>query len=60
MLQWTKIGGRGQQEMDLRREELELSKARFELKRKEREALIEEKNERRMMYEMMKTLLNRK
>ena len=49
-----------QQELDLKREEMELSKARFELERKEREARIEsEKNEKGMMFEMMRTLLNR-
>ena len=44
-----------QQELDLKRDEMELSKALFELERKEREAHIEsEKNEKGMMYEMNK------
>ncbi len=44
-----------QHELNLKRDEMELSKARFELERKEREAHIEsEKNEKGMMYEMNK------
>ena len=45
-----------QQDLDLKREELELRMALFELERKEREARIEsEKNEKWVVYEMMRT-----